>query len=145
MSPETSESFERPRWMVLTNLAASLLFAVVGGLNLATGRAFLGIVWLAIGGFWLYRYLWARGSPFLEVSEHSLAVHLGPGRRRELALSEVVAVTATDDRVELEMRDGSTLPFSRSDLAPGELPRLATVLELGLSRTRIRSPETRDQ
>ncbi len=129
MSLEASESFERPRWMVNANLAASLLFAVVGGLYLATGRGFLGIVWLAIGGFWLYRYRWARASPVLEVSEDSLAVHLGPGRQRALALSEIVAVAATDERVELELRDGSTLPFSKSDLAPDGLRRLAAVLE----------------
>ncbi len=129
MSPATSESFARPGWMVYTNLAAALLFALVGGLNLATGRGFLGIVWMAIGGFWLHRYRWARGSPFLEVSADSLAVHLGPGRRRELALSEVVAVAMTDGRLELTLRDGSTLPFSKSDLAPGEQHRLAAVLE----------------
>ncbi len=129
MAKMAAETFNRPRWMVHTNLAAGLLFAVLGLLHLATERFLFGIVWLVIAGFWLVRYRWALTSPFLEVAEGSLVVHLGPGRQRALALADVTGVTAEGSGVKLQLGDGSTLSLSASDLAPGEMPRLIASLE----------------
>ncbi len=124
----TPHAFARPQWLVRLNLVAAILFVIPSLLGFVDQRMFFGLLWLAIAGLWLRRYRWARESPFLEVTADALVVHLGPGRSRPLPLSEVAELTATDAAVVLRLNDGSGVRFSASDLAPGEIPRLAEVL-----------------
>ncbi len=134
--PETPQTFARPPWLVRLNLVAAILFVVPGLLNFANQRVFFGLVWLAIAGLWLRRFAWARQSPFLEVTADALVAHLGPGRSRSLRLAEVAALEASEEAVELRLGDGSTVRFRASDLATGEVPRLAEVLGARLAAIR---------
>jgi len=122
-------SFSRPGLMVNLNLLAAVLFGILSLFYFFDQRLFFGVVWLAIAAFWVRRYWWARTSPFLEIVGGTLVMHLGPGRRRELALAEVKGIDASESKVEVTLHDDSSFTFSKSDLGAGELPHFAAALE----------------
>jgi hypothetical protein len=115
--------FHRPRWMVLANLAGAIFFGIAGCATFLAGRLWFPVIWWVLGMFWFRRYLWARDSPFLELTANALLLYLGPGREEALPWNRVKAVTALDRRLDLELVDGTKVGFVDSDLAVGEFPR----------------------
>ena len=120
--------FHRPRWMIQANLVAAILFIVAGCATFLAGRLFIPIVWWVFGVFWIRRYRWAQDSPFLVLNDTHLVLFVGD-RQQSLPWTDVEGMDLEEKKITLQLKDGSKLSFSASDLAENEFPRFSETLQ----------------
>jgi hypothetical protein len=108
--------------MIRINLIGAVLFGLAGCVTFFAGKLWFPIVWWVLGAFWYRRYRWAQEAPFLELDAEGLSMYVGD-RQHRLPWSEVQAIDEKEDRITLDLLDGTHLGFKRSDLAQGDFPR----------------------